>query len=87
MFLVGGIDEVTTTERDLAQTLLVKSCYLYSAMPSDQVERKNLLNDAVRSLEKVGDRRGMQSCQQMLQSLQKSGATQPTNTTVTTACC
>eukprot|EP00057_Strongylocentrotus_purpuratus_P009714 XP_011664188.1 PREDICTED: sterol regulatory element-binding protein 1 isoform X2 [Strongylocentrotus purpuratus] len=79
--------ESSTAEHDRAQSLLVKSCYLYSTMPSDTLERKNLLNDAVRSLEKVGDRRGMQSCQQMLQSLQKSGSTQSTNTTVTTACC
>ncbi|XP_072170768.1 sterol regulatory element-binding protein 1-like isoform X1 [Diadema setosum] len=80
-------EEAPTTERDRAQSLLVKSCYLYSAMPADQVERKNLLNDAVRSLEKVGDKRGMQSCQQMLQSLQKAGSPPTTNATVTTACC
>nr|XP_054756023.1 sterol regulatory element-binding protein 1-like isoform X1 [Lytechinus pictus] len=79
--------ESRTTEHDRAQSLLMKSCYLYSTMPSDTAERKNLLNDAVRSLEKIGDHRGMQCCQQMLQSLQKSGPAQPTNTSVTTACC
>ncbi|XP_022108492.1 sterol regulatory element-binding protein 1-like isoform X2 [Acanthaster planci] len=76
-------DEVTVSDRDRASALLMACRHLPFPLLSSPGQRERMLAEAARALEKIGDHRGLQDCQQMLRSLQNGG----NNCNATVACC
>ncbi len=66
-------DEVVVSDRDRASALLMACRHLPFPLLSSPGQRECMLAEAARSLEKIGDHRGLQDCQQMLRSLQNGG--------------
>ena len=62
-------DEVTVSDRDRASALLMACRHLPFPLLSSPGQRERMLAEAARALEKIGDHRGLQDCQQMLRSL------------------
>ncbi|XP_040830462.1 sterol regulatory element-binding protein 1 isoform X2 [Ochotona curzoniae] len=58
--------EPRPTRREHAEALLLASCYLPPAFLSAPGQRVGMLAEAARTLEKLGDRRLLHDCQQML---------------------
>ncbi|XP_077019488.1 sterol regulatory element-binding protein 1 isoform X4 [Tamandua tetradactyla] len=58
--------EPRPTRRERAEALLLASCYLPPAFLSAPGQRVGMLAEAARTLEKLGDRRLLHDCQQML---------------------
>ncbi|KAM8813728.1 LOW QUALITY PROTEIN: sterol regulatory element-binding protein 1 [Rhynchonycteris naso] len=75
----GALAELETrpTRREHAEALLLASCYLPPCFLSLPGQRVGMLAEAERMLEKLGDRRLLHDCQQML--LRLGGGTTVTN--------
>lgn len=58
--------EPRPTRREHAEALLLASCYLPPGFLSAPGQRVGMLAEAARTLEKLGDRRLLHDCQQML---------------------
>ncbi|XP_037664521.1 LOW QUALITY PROTEIN: sterol regulatory element-binding protein 1 [Choloepus didactylus] len=58
--------EPRPTRRERAEALLLASCYLPPGFLSAPGQRAGMLAEAARTLEKLGDRRLLRDCQQML---------------------
>uniref|UniRef100_A0A8C6G3B3 Sterol regulatory element-binding protein 1 n=1 Tax=Moschus moschiferus TaxID=68415 RepID=A0A8C6G3B3_MOSMO len=68
----GGVTaelESRPTRREQAEALLLASCYLPPGFLSAPGQRVGMLAEAARTLEKLGDRRLLHDCQQMLMRL------------------
>nr|XP_017502644.2 sterol regulatory element-binding protein 1 isoform X4 [Manis javanica] len=66
----GAADlEPRPTRREHAEALLLASCYLPPGFLSAPGQRVGMLAEAARTLEKLGDRRLLHDCQQMLMRL------------------
>ncbi|XP_017370336.1 sterol regulatory element-binding protein 1 isoform X4 [Cebus imitator] len=67
----GGAAELEPrpTRREHAEALLLASCYLPPGFLSAPGQRMGMLAEAARTLEKLGDRRLLHDCQQMLMRL------------------
>ncbi|EHB10627.1 Sterol regulatory element-binding protein 1 [Heterocephalus glaber] len=67
----GGAAELEPrpTRREHAEALLLASCYLPPGFLSAPGQRVGMLAEAARTLEKLGDRRLLHDCQQMLMRL------------------
>lgn len=61
--------EPRPTRREQAEALLLASCYLPPGFLSAPGQRVGMLAEAARTLEKLGDRRLLHDCQQMLMRL------------------
>ncbi|XP_058139320.1 sterol regulatory element-binding protein 1 isoform X2 [Dasypus novemcinctus] len=61
--------EPRPTRRERAEALLLASCYLPPGFLSAPGQRVGMLAEAARTLEKLGDRRLLHDCQQMLMRL------------------
>lgn len=61
--------ESRPTRREQAEALLLASCYLPPGFLSAPGQRVGMLAEAARTLEKIGDRRLLHDCQQMLMRL------------------
>lgn len=61
--------EPRPTRREHAEALLLASCYLPPGFLSAPGQRVGMLAEAARTLEKLGDRRLLHDCQQMLMRL------------------
>nr|XP_039332780.1 sterol regulatory element-binding protein 1 isoform X6 [Saimiri boliviensis boliviensis] len=61
--------EPRPTRREHAEALLLASCYLPPGFLSAPGQRMGMLAEAARTLEKLGDRRLLHDCQQMLMRL------------------
>uniref|UniRef100_A0A8D2AX43 Sterol regulatory element-binding protein 1 n=1 Tax=Sciurus vulgaris TaxID=55149 RepID=A0A8D2AX43_SCIVU len=61
--------EPRPTRREHAEALLLASCYLPPGFLSAPGQRVGMLTEAARTLEKLGDRRLLHDCQQMLMRL------------------
>lgn len=61
--------EPQPTRREHAEALLLASCYLPPCFLSAPGQRVGMLAEAERMLEKLGDRRLLHDCQQMLMRL------------------
>ena len=61
--------ESRPTRREQAEALLLASCYLPPGFLSAPGQRVGMLAEAARTLEKLGDRRLLHDCQQMLMRL------------------
>lgn len=61
--------ESRPTRREQAEVLLLASCYLPPGFLSAPGQRVGMLAEAARTLEKLGDRRLLHDCQQMLMRL------------------
>ncbi|XP_038618779.1 sterol regulatory element-binding protein 1 [Tachyglossus aculeatus] len=62
----AGELEARPTEREHAEALLLACCYLPPSFLSAPGQRVGMLAEAARTLEKLGDRRLLQDCQQMI---------------------
>ncbi|XP_007939640.1 sterol regulatory element-binding protein 1 [Orycteropus afer afer] len=64
----GAVEELEPrpTRREHAEALLLASCYLPPGFLSAPGQRMGMLAEAARTLEKIGDRRLLHDCQQML---------------------
>ncbi|XP_047563817.1 sterol regulatory element-binding protein 1 isoform X1 [Lutra lutra] len=65
----GAELEPRPTRREHAEALLLASCYLPPGFLSAPGQRVGMLAEAARTLEKLGDRRLLHDCQQMLMRL------------------
>ena len=67
----GAVAELESrpTRREQAEILLLASCYLPPGFLSAPGQRVGMLAEAARTLEKLGDRRLLHDCQQMLMRL------------------
>lgn len=66
----AGVElEPRPTRREHAEALLLASCYLPPCFLSSPGQRVGMLAEAERMLEKLGDRRLLHDCQQMLMRL------------------
>ncbi len=61
--------EPRPTRREHAEASLLASCYLPPGFLSAPGQRVGMLAEAARTLEKLGDRRLLHDCQQMLMRL------------------
>ncbi|NWZ29841.1 SRBP1 protein, partial [Asarcornis scutulata] len=62
----AGEPESHPTPREHAEALLLASCYLPPSFLSAPGQRVGMLAEAARTLEKLGDRRTLHDCQQMI---------------------
>ena len=69
--LTGDEDESTcvTGEREKAAALMMACRHLPQPFLSGPCQRKKMLVEAATSLEKIGDKRALQECQQLLLQL------------------
>ena len=89
-FPISGLsddEEIVVSDRDRATALLMACRHLPSALLSSPGQREGMLAEAARSLERIGDHRRLQDCQQMLKNLQFSTTTATQATTTPIACC
>ena len=70
-FFVGDEEESTcvTGEREKAAALMMACQHLPQPFLSGPCQRKKMLVEAATSLEKIGDKRALQRCQQLLLQL------------------
>ena len=62
----AGEPESHPTPREHAEALLLACCYLPPSFLSAPGQRVGMLAEAARTLEKLGDRRTLHDCQQMI---------------------
>ena len=64
--LAAGEPESHPTPREHAEALLLACCYLPPSFLSGPGQRVGMLAEAARTLEKLGDKRTLHDCQQMI---------------------
>lgn len=64
--LTAGEPESHPTPREHAEALLLACCYLPPSFLSGPGQRVGMLAEAARTLEKLGDKRTLHDCQQMI---------------------
>ena len=85
--IITGDEDIVVSDRDRATALLMACRHLPSALLSSPGQREGMLAEAARSLERIGDHRRLQDCQQMLRSIQYSTTTTTQAAAKPIACC
>ncbi|XP_033098326.1 sterol regulatory element-binding protein 1-like isoform X2 [Anneissia japonica] len=65
-------DNLKVSDRDHGSALMMACKHLPTQLLSSPGQRERMLTEAVQSFERVGDRRSLQDCQQMLISLERT---------------